>query len=88
MRSEILKKILFMILLLFLFALADLRYIMRVDQFREKQESIIMLENQLANLKVQHSREYNLDELRKKILADESLKFRPALEEEKYRWNP
>ncbi len=88
MRSEILKKILFMILLLFLFAMTYLRYLMRVDQYRETQENIINLENQLANLKVQHSREYNLDELRKRILADESLKFRPATEEEKYRWNP
>jgi hypothetical protein len=88
MRSEILKKILFIFFLLFLFALADLRYLMRVDHYRETQENIINLENQLANLKVQHSREYNLDELRKRILADESLKFRPATEEEKYRWNP
>ena len=77
-----------MILLLFLFALTYLQYLIRDDLYRKTQENIIQLENQLANLKVQHSREYNLDELRKRILADESLKFRPATEEEKYRWNP
>lgn len=88
MTSVIIQKIVLLFFLLMFFAFADNNYLIRMDQYRRQQELTIELESQLASLKVQHSKLFHLDEIRLRILTDETLSFRPANEDEMVRWRP
>ncbi len=88
LRKSIIPKLLLLFIVLFVFAFADFRYLMRVDQYKEKQKLSLELENRLADLQVQHSQLYHMDLIRERILSDEKMQFRPASENEIIRWNP
>ncbi len=82
------QRLFLIFLLFFVYAIADVNYLIRLDQLGKEQERTIELENHLADLKVLHSKLYNYDIIREKILNDEDLGFRPAEESEIIRWSP
>ncbi len=85
---SIFQRVLLVFFLFFVYAIADVNYLMRVDQLTKQQEQTIELENHLAELKVLHSKLYNNDIIRERIMNDEELGFRPATEDEIHRWSP